>query len=143
MYEFIRGKIVELTPAYTVIESNGIGYFIHISVNSYSQMLNKNEGTFYLHLAVREDAHILYGFATTSEREIFRLLISVSGIGPNTARMVLSSLPVNELQKAIHEGNVNVLQSVKGIGAKNKFLSKSLLISAKKQSINIVRIYYF
>jgi holliday junction DNA helicase RuvA len=119
MYEFIRGKIAELTPAYAVVESNGIGYYINISVNSYSQMQGKNEGLFYLHLAVREDAHVLYGFASLSERELFRLLISVSGIGPNTARMVLSSLPVHEIQKAIHEANVNVLQSVKGIGAKS------------------------
>lgn len=119
MYEFIKGKIVELTPAYAIIETSGIGYFIHISVSSYSQMQGKQEGTLFLYLAIREDAHVLYGFANKTEREIFRLLISVSGIGPNTARMVLSSLPVPEIQKAIREGNVNMLQSVKGIGAKS------------------------
>jgi holliday junction DNA helicase RuvA len=119
MYEFIRGKIVELTPAFAVIESNGMGYFINISVSSYSQMHGKQEVTLFLHLAVREDAHVLFGFASKMERELFRMLISVSGIGPNTARMVLSSLPPNEIQNAIHEGNVNVLQSVKGIGTKS------------------------
>jgi len=119
MYEFIRGKITELTPTYAVIENNGMGYFIHISVSSFSQMQGKQEGMMYLHLVVREDAHVLYGFANKTERELFRMLISVSGIGPNTARMVLSSLPVQEIQKAIHEGDVNTLQSVKGIGAKS------------------------
>jgi Holliday junction DNA helicase RuvA len=124
MYEFIEGKVVELTPAYIVIQTAGIGYFINISLNTYSQASehqksNNHESLkLYLHFVVREDAHLFFGFFTSSEREIFRLLITVSGIGANTARMMLSSLHPSELQKAIAEGNVNVLKAVKGIGLK-------------------------
>lgn len=124
MYEFIEGKVVELTPAYIVVQTTGIGYFINISLNTYSQISdhqkkgNHETLKLYLHFVVREDAHLLFGFFSAKEREIFRLLITVSGIGANTARMMLSSLQPSELQKAIAEGNVNVLKSVKGIGLK-------------------------
>lgn len=119
MYEHIRGKITELTPASATIEANGIGYYINISLNSFSHLQNKEEGKLFLHLSIRDDAHVLYGFATTGEREMFRLLISVSGVGANTARMMLSSLPTAEVQKAICEGDVNTLKGIKGIGAKS------------------------
>ncbi len=119
MYEYIRGKIAELTPAYAVIEAGGIGYFINISLNSFSGLQGKEEGKLFLHLSVREDAHVLYGFTSNSEREMFRLLISVSGVGPNTARMMLSSMPSKEVKRAICEADVNALKSIKGIGAKS------------------------
>lgn len=124
MYEFIEGKVIELTPAYAIIQTGGLGYLVHISLNTYSQVFDyqktNNQGTLklFLHFVVREDAHLLFGFFSGKEREIFRQLISVSGIGANTARMMLSSLNPLEIQKAIAEGNVNVLKGVKGIGLK-------------------------
>jgi Holliday junction DNA helicase RuvA len=119
MYEYIKGKISDLTPAFAIIESGGVGYYLNISLNSFSQLQNKEEALIYTHLAVREDAHILYGFASTGEREIFRLLISVSGVGPNTARMMLSSMIPSEVKRAISQGDVNTLKTIKGIGAKS------------------------
>lgn len=119
MYEHIRGKITELTPAYAILETNGIGYFINISLNSFTRLQGKEEGKLFLHLSIREDAHVLFGFADSVEREMFRLLISVSGVGPNTARMMLSSMPAGEVKRAICEGDVNTLKSIKGIGAKS------------------------
>ncbi|HDP54588.1 MAG TPA: Holliday junction branch migration protein RuvA, partial [Bacteroidetes bacterium] len=92
MYEFISGKLVELSPAYAVIEAGGIGYQINISLNTFALLEGKSEATLYLHLVVREDAHLLYGFVAKEERELFRHLISVSGVGANTARVILSSL---------------------------------------------------
>jgi len=124
MYEFIEGRLVELTPAYAVIQTGGLGYFVNISVNTYSQVFDFKKDKdhdnlkLFLHFVVREDAHLLFGFFTTKEREIFRQLITVSGIGANTARMMLSSLNPLEIQRAIAEGNVNVLKGVKGIGLK-------------------------
>jgi Holliday junction DNA helicase RuvA len=118
MYEFIRGKIAQLTPACAVIEANGIGYLIHITLNSYSLLQGKETAQLFLHLSIREDAHVLYGFVSAGERDIFRLLISVSGVGPSTARMMLSSMPANEVRKAICDENVNLLKSIKGIGIK-------------------------
>ena len=119
MYEYITGKITELTPAYAVIETNGIAYVIQISLNTFSQLQNKESGKLYLHLSIREDAHVLFGFAQPAEREMFRLLISVSGVGPNTARMMLSSMHPAEIQRAIFDEDVNLLKSIKGIGAKS------------------------
>lgn len=118
MYEYIKGHIEELTPAYVVVENNGIGYFLNISVNTYSKLSTKKEIMLYLHFIVREDAQILYGFLERSERELFRLLISVSGVGANTARMILSSMTADEVMIAISSNNVDALKSVKGIGAK-------------------------
>lgn len=119
MFEYIEGKIVDLTPTYAVVEANGIGYLVHISLSTYSKLQGKNEIKLLLHQIVREDAHLLYGFSSTAERDIFRLLISVSGIGANTARMILSSMTPDEVQKAIFSGNVNALKSIKGIGLKS------------------------
>jgi Holliday junction DNA helicase RuvA len=118
MYEYIQGKLTNLTPANAVIEAGQIGYFIHISLNTYSFINKKEQAKLFLHQVVREDAHLLYGFAEMAERELFRLLISVNGIGSNTALMMLSSLTPLEIRQAILEENVRLLQSIKGIGAK-------------------------
>lgn len=118
MYEFIRGIIVERNPAHIVIEAGGIGYFINISLNTYSKFNQKTEGQIYLHQVVREDAHVLYGFAEKSERDLFRNLISVNGVGANTAIMMLSSLNPDEIAAAVTTENVAVLKAVKGIGIK-------------------------
>lgn len=118
MITHIRGKLIEKNPTYAVIESNGVGYWLNISLNTFS-LLPDNEAVFlYTHLAVKEDSHTLYGFINKVEREIFRLLISVSGVGPSIARTMLSSMTTDEIQHAIGSGNVGVIQSVKGIGAK-------------------------
>ena len=124
MYEFISGMVESLNPTHVVIQSGGIGYIIHISLNTYTQISGQTQSEagksvkLFLHFVVREDVHLLFGFSTSREREIFRQLISVSGIGANTARMMLSSLNPAELQKAIAEGNVAMLKGVKGIGLK-------------------------
>ena len=119
MYEFIEGEFVEKSPAHLIIKANHLAYYIHISVFTYSQVSNQSEGRIYLHFAVREDAQLLYGFSSREEREIFRQLISVSGVGSNTARLILSSLSPDEVTQAILAGNVSVLQGIKGIGAKS------------------------
>tara|TARA_R110002050_G_scaffold78855_1_gene168569 strand:- start:2745 stop:3329 length:585 start_codon:yes stop_codon:yes gene_type:complete len=118
MYEFIQGRLIDLTPTNAVIEAGSIGYFIHISLNTYSLINGKEQARLFLHQVVREDAHLLYGFAEATERELFRLMISVNGIGSNTALMMLSSLTADEIRRAILEENVGLLQSIKGIGAK-------------------------
>lgn len=119
MITHIEGKLVEKTPTYAIIDCNGVGYFIHISLNTYSKIGDSENCRLYTHLAIREDAHTLYGFAEQEERQLFRLLISVSGVGANTARLILSSLSPIETQQAIINGDVNTLKSVKGIGAKS------------------------
>ncbi|HAN00592.1 MAG TPA: Holliday junction branch migration protein RuvA [Marinilabiliales bacterium] len=118
MYEYIQGKITELTPASVVIDNQGIGYFIHISLNTYSALSGKEQAVVFIHPVIREDAHLMYGFFSKSERAIFRQLITVSGIGANTARMILSSLSPDEVRDAILSGNVGLLNQIKGIGAK-------------------------
>ena len=119
MYSFIEGKIAELNPATAVLACQGIGYSISISLNTYSQINGKESCRLYTHLIVREDALTLYGFADTSERHVFQQLISVSGVGPNTARLILSSLTPAEVADAIARENVKLLQSIKGIGGKS------------------------
>jgi len=118
MYEYIQGKLNGLTPANAIIEAGSIGYFIHISLNTYSLINGKEQTRLFLHQVVRDDAHLLYGFAEATERELFRMLISVNGIGSNTALMMLSSLTAEEIRHAILEENVNLLKNIKGIGAK-------------------------
>lgn len=119
MYEFITGDIVERTPTYIVLETGNVGYYINISLNTYTSLPGQNPCQLFIHQIVREDAHILFGFISREEREVFRQLISVSGIGANTARLILSSLGPAEIEQAINEGNVAILQGIKGIGAKS------------------------
>jgi Holliday junction DNA helicase RuvA len=114
----IKGKLIEKTPTYVVIDCNGVGYQLNISLNTFSKIGNDENCLLFTHFVVREDAHLLYGFKEKSERELFRQLISVSGVGSSTAMMILSSLSPDETKIAIISGNVNVLKSVKGIGLK-------------------------
>lgn len=118
MYEYIYGRLEELAPAYAVVEAGGIGYFVNISLHTYSEIENRSEVKLYLHHSVREDAQTLYGFADRAERELFRLLIGVSGVGGNTARMILSTYSTSELQNIIATGNAVLLKNVKGLGIK-------------------------
>ena len=118
MYDFIKGEIRELSPTYVVFENNGIGYFINISVNTYSMLSEKQDALLYIYEVIREDAHQLFGFFDKTEREIFLFLISVSGVGANTARVMLSSLSPNEIKSAIIHSDIDLLKSIKGIGAK-------------------------
>lgn len=114
----IRGKLVEKNPTYAVVDCNGVGYLLHISLNTFSNLPDQEAVLLYTHLLIREDAHTLFGFINKTEREVFRLLISVSGVGPSIARTMLSSMTSEEIQQAIASENVPVIQSVKGIGAK-------------------------
>ena len=118
MIEYIKGHITQITPTFVIIETGGIGYLVNISINTFSLLEGKTEFKILIHEVIREDAHQLFGFADAGEREIFRLLISVSGVGANTARMMLSSLSPGEIEKAIASSDVHVLQGVKGIGLK-------------------------
>ena len=118
MIEYVRGELAELTPALAVIDCNGVGYAANISLNTYAAIQGKKACKLYIHEAIREDAHVLFGFADKQERELFLLLISVSGIGGNTARMILSALSPSELVNVISNENANLLKSVKGIGLK-------------------------
>lgn len=118
MYCFISGKVAEKNPAYVVIDNQGIGYLINITLNTFTAIGEQAEVRLYVHLAIREDAHVLYGFYTEEERSLFLQLITVSGVGCNTARLILSSLTVKETIDAIANNNTKVIQNVKGIGAK-------------------------
>ncbi len=118
MFEYITGSITEITPTYVIAETGGVGYFINISLQTHSKINNKETFKIYIHQIIREDTNALFGFADKTEREIFRLLISVSGIGANTARIMLSSLSANDVKKAIRTDDAATFQSIKGIGAK-------------------------
>jgi holliday junction DNA helicase RuvA len=118
MFDYISGKLVEKTPTYAVIDAGGIGYFLHISLSTFSQIGNQEFCQLYAHLAIREDAQTLYGFHSRVERETFRMLINVSGVGASTARMILSSLNANEIAEAVINNQVGTLKAVKGIGEK-------------------------
>lgn len=116
MIEYVRGELAELTPAYAVVEAHGVGYGLSISLNTYSGIQNKKEVKLYVVENIREDAYALFGFSTKQEREMFLLLITVSGVGANTARMILSAMSPAELCNVISSGNEKMLKTVKGIG---------------------------
>ena len=118
MIDYIKGEIARVTPTYLIMETGGIGYQINISLTTFSRLENMKEFKVLIHEVIREDSHQLFGFAEEGERDIFRFLISVSGVGANTARMMLSSLNPGEIEKAILGSDVNLLKSVKGIGLK-------------------------
>jgi Holliday junction DNA helicase RuvA len=118
MIDYIKGEITELTPAYVVLETAGTGYFIHITLPTFSFLGEQTSAKLFVYEAIREDAYVLYGFRLKSERQLFLLLISVSGIGANTARMIMSSYSAQEIQEMIASGNVSALNAIKGVGMK-------------------------
>lgn len=118
MLEYIAGELVESTPTFLVVDVNGLGYLLHVSLTTYSALQGKQRVKLYVHEVIREDVHLLYGFAEKTEREMFLLLISVSGVGAAIARMMLSSMSVPEIQQAVATANSNALKKVKGVGAK-------------------------
>jgi Holliday junction DNA helicase RuvA len=118
MFAFLRGRFLDISPTRVVVDVTGVGYEVHISLNTYSSIQGKSEGLLYTHLVIREDAHILYGFSEVAEKEMFTSLISVSGIGAATARMMLSYMPPADLARCIQQGDVRSLEKVKGIGKK-------------------------
>ena len=135
MLEYIKGRIEENNPAFVVLDNHGMGYMLNISLTTYDALQRSSgEVKVYVYESIREDAHVLYGFADKREREVFELLISVSGVGPNTARMILSSLPTQELEATIASGNASMLKSVKGVGAK----TAQRIIVDLKDKINVV-----
>ena len=134
MIEYIKGEIVELTPARLILECGGVGYELNISLTTYSAFNGKTTGKLFVYEVIREDAHLLFGFAERVERELFLLLTSVSGVGPTTARMILSSLPPKELVEAIASKNEAVLTAVKGIGLKT---AQRILVDLKNKVKNV------
>lgn len=118
MYEYISGTLAEVAPTHAVVDAGGVGYYLHISLETFTAIERAREAKLYVHYVVREDAQLLYGFADKVERELFRLLLSVSGVGGNTARMILSTYSPRELQGIISSGNAVLLKNVKGLGLK-------------------------
>ncbi len=142
MIEYVKGSLADITPAYAVIEANGVGYGLNISLNTYSAIQGKKETKLWVYEAIREDAYVLFGFATKQERDMFLLLITVSGGGANTARVILSEMTVNELCNVISTGNERVLKGVKGIGLKTAQriivdLKDKILSSGVAQQISV------
>lgn len=134
MIEYIKGEIAELFPTQMVLECNGIGYLLNISLNTFTAFNGKQEGKIYVHEIIREDSYTLYGFQSKEERELFILLTSVSGVGPNTARMILSSFTPSDLVQVIADKNEDALTSVKGIGSKT---SQRILVDLKNKVKNV------
>ncbi|ALJ05989.1 ATP-dependent DNA helicase RuvA [Pseudalgibacter alginicilyticus] len=134
MITHIQGKLVEKNPTDVVIDCNGVGYLLNISLHTYSKILNQEHLKLFTHLQVKEDAHTLYGFSSLAEREIFRLLISVSGIGASIARTMLSSLTPKQVREGIATGDVALIQSIKGIGAKT---AQRVIIDLKDKILKI------
>lgn len=118
MIEFLKGRLVEKNPAHLVIDCQGVGYFVNISLNTYSSVGDDETIMVYIHQVIREDAHLLFGFKDADERKVFRSLLSVSGVGANTARTILSSMNPSEVREAIASGNVKAFEKIKGIGGK-------------------------
>jgi len=119
MYEYFEGRFTEINPAFIVVDCQGVGYYLHISLNTYAKLKDHPQGRVLAHYVVREDTQLLFGFAEESERKLFRLLITVSGIGSNTARLILSSMSPSEVKQAISSRDAALLQKVKGIGTKS------------------------
>lgn len=134
MYDYIKGELAELNPAYAVIDAGGVGYCIHISLPTYTYLNGKSVAKLFVYQAIREDAHLFYGFVNGAERQLFLLLISVSGIGTNTARMIMSSYSAQEIQEMIASGNVAALNSIKGIGAKT---AQRIIIDLKDKILKV------
>ncbi|HCV79668.1 MAG: Holliday junction branch migration protein RuvA [Zunongwangia sp.] len=134
MIHHLKGKLVEKNPTYVVVDCNGVGYFVHISLNTFSKIKDEEQIAIFTHLQVKEDSHTLFGFQEKSEREIFRLLISVSGIGASTARTMLSSLDPAQIRDAIASGDVATIQSIKGIGAKT---AQRVILDLKDKIVKI------
>lgn len=135
MIEYIQGKVVHKSPTYIVIDTGGVAYRINISLNTYEQLPDTSEIKLLIYLSIKEDSHTLFGFFKDPERNLFRDLISISGIGPNTAILILSSLQTNELKNAIISGNVSLLKSIKGVGPKTaQRMIVELQDSLKKKS---------
>ncbi len=130
----IKGRLLEKNPTHVVIDCNGVGYFINISLHTFSKIGNEELLQLYTHLLIKEDSHTLYGFASTSERDIFRLLISVSGIGASTARTMLSALTPLQIKDAIATNDVATIQSIKGIGAKT---AQRVILDLKDKMLKI------
>lgn len=134
MIEYIKGKLDDVTPTMAVMDCNGVGYGVNISLNTFSAIQGKGDVKLYIYEAIREDAYVLYGFATKQERELFLMLITVSGIGGNTARMILSALSPSELCNVISSGNEKLLKMVKGIGLKT---AQRIIVELKDKIQNI------
>ena len=134
MIEYIKGKLDDVTPTMAVVDCNGVGYGVNISLNTFSAIQGKGDVKLYIYEAIREDAYVLYGFSTKQERELFLMLITVSGIGGNTARMILSALGPSELCNVISSGNEKLLKMVKGIGLKT---AQRIIVELKDKIQNI------
>ena len=134
MIEYIKGELTELTPAYATVEAAGVGYGLNISLNTFSAIQGKKEVKLYVYEAIREDAYLLYGFKDMKEREMFQLLITVSGVGANTARMMLSGMSVAELCNAISTGNAKLIQSVKGVG---KMTAQRIIVDLRDKIVDL------
>lgn len=135
MIHHLKGQLIEKNPTYVVIDCNGVGYFLHISLHTFALLKNATEAiSLYTHLQVKEDSHTLFGFVEKTERELFRLLISVSGIGASIARTMLSSLDPKQIMDAIASGDVTTIQSIKGIGAKT---SQRVILDLKDKVLKV------
>ncbi len=134
MYDYIKGDIAELNPAFVVLDACGVGYCIHISLPTFTQLNGQKTARLFIYEAIREDAHLLYGFMNQAERQLFLLLISVSGIGANTARMIMSSYSTQEIQDMIATGNVTALNAIKGIGTKT---AQRIIVDLKDKILKI------
>ena len=134
MITHLQGQLVEKTPTYVVIDCNGVGYMIHISLNTYSKISEEKQLRLYTYLQIKEDAHTLFGFYEKTEREVFSLLVSVSGVGASTARIMLSSLSPSQLQSAIINGDAKTIQSIKGIGAKT---AQRIILDLREKMIKL------
>jgi holliday junction DNA helicase RuvA len=134
MYDYIKGEIAELTPAFIVIDAGGVGYCINITLPTYTTLNSEKSARLLIYEAIREDAHILYGFMNQAERQLFLLLISVSGIGANTARMIMSSYSTQEIQDMIATGNVTALNAIKGIGTKT---AQRIIVDLKDKILKV------